>query len=61
MITIEDCKAFCDANPDYASQLACEECLGMVQAYALAHEAVSCANDPRIDPPAAPLPLLRSA
>lgn len=42
MITIEDCEAFCDADPDVVHEVACRECLGMVQAYARAHEARLC-------------------
>ena len=42
MITIKDCEAFCDANPDWVQELACRECLGMVQAYAQAHEIAVC-------------------
>lgn len=45
MITIEDCESFCDANPNWVSELACRECLTMVQAYARAHETTLCAND----------------
>jgi len=44
MITIKDCEAFCDANPNWVHELACRECLTMVQAYARAHEATVCAN-----------------
>lgn len=45
MITIEDCEAFCDADPSWVKELACRECLTMVQAYARAHETTLCAND----------------
>jgi hypothetical protein len=38
MITIEDCKAFCDAPSSQAEELACHECLTMLEAYARAHE-----------------------
>lgn len=37
MITISDCEAFCEADPDRVRALARRECLGMVQAYAQAH------------------------
>lgn len=50
MITVKDCEAFCDANPSWVHELACRECLSMVQAYARAHEATVCAND--MAPPA---------
>lgn len=45
MITIKDCEAFCDADPDWVHELACRECLTMVPAYARAHETTVCAND----------------
>lgn len=45
MITVKDCEAFCDANPNWVHELACRECLGMVPAYARAHEATVCASD----------------
>lgn len=51
MITIEDCEAFCDADPTWVGELACRECLTMVQAYARAHEATQCANDFQIASP----------
>lgn len=38
MITIEDCKAFCDASSSQVDELACRECLPLVQAYARAHD-----------------------
>ncbi|MBK6400819.1 MAG: TerB family tellurite resistance protein [Rhodocyclaceae bacterium] len=38
MITIEDCKAFCDAPASHVEELACRECLPLVQAFARAHE-----------------------
>lgn len=44
MITIEDCEAFCEADPGWVGELACRECLTMVQAYARAHETTQCAN-----------------
>jgi len=44
MITIRDCEAFCDADPSWVKELACRECLGMVQAYARAHEVSTCAS-----------------
>jgi len=44
MITIRDCEAFCDADPGWVRELACRECLGMVQAYARAHEVSTCAS-----------------
>lgn len=44
MITVNDCEAFCDANPDWVHELACRECLAMVPAYARAHELAICAN-----------------
>lgn len=56
MITIEDCEAFCDADPTWVSELACRECLTMVPAYARAHEATLCANDFHMPPPEAPAP-----
>jgi hypothetical protein len=34
MITINDCEAFCDADPVHVRHLARDECLDMVQAYA---------------------------
>ena len=55
MITIEDCEAFCDANPNWVSELACRECLTMVPAYAHAHEMTLCANDFRMEAPATPI------
>lgn len=42
MITVKDCEAFCDADPNWVSELACRECLTMVQAYARAHETTLC-------------------
>jgi hypothetical protein len=51
MITIEDCKAFCDADPASVDALACREHLPMVGAYALAHQATVCANDGRMAAP----------
>ena len=45
MITVKDCEAFCDAHPGWVNELACRECLGMVQAYARAHEVTVCTND----------------
>lgn len=56
MIRIEDCEAFCDANPDWVRELACRECLTMVQAYAHAHEMTVCANELQMDAPATPSP-----
>jgi hypothetical protein len=44
MITIKDCEALCDADPNWVHELACRECLTMIQAYASAHEATVCAN-----------------
>lgn len=46
MITIRDCEAFCDADPGWVSELARRESLGMVQAYAEAHELVTGAAAP---------------
>lgn len=46
MITISDCEAFCDADPGWVRELARRECLGMVQAYAQAHESMTGAADP---------------
>lgn len=45
MITVKDCEAFCDADPNWVHELACRECLTMVPAYARAHEATVCSND----------------
>lgn len=45
MITVKDCEALCDTQPGWVSELACRECLGMVQAYAYPHLATVCAND----------------
>jgi hypothetical protein len=45
MITVKDCEAFCDADPNWVHELACRECLTIVPAYARAHEAIVCAND----------------
>ncbi|MRR50102.1 MAG: hypothetical protein EG825_04175 [Rhodocyclaceae bacterium] len=42
MITVKDCEAFCDADPDWVRELACRECLSMVQAYARAQETQVC-------------------
>ncbi len=42
MITVKDCEALCDANPNWVNELACRECLFMVPAYASAHEATLC-------------------
>lgn len=44
MITIDDCEAFCEADPALVSELACRESLTMVQAYALAHEVRQCGS-----------------
>lgn len=52
MITIEDCRAFCDADPARVDELACREHVPMVQAYALAHQATLCANDHQMPVPA---------
>ena len=46
MITINDCEAFCDADPGWARELARRERLGMVQAYAQAHELMTRAAVP---------------
>lgn len=48
MITLEDCAAFCDANPEKVNDLARCENLTMVMAYARAHNAMLCANDSQI-------------
>ena len=40
MITIEDCKAFCDAPASQVEELACRECLPLVQAFARALEGI---------------------
>jgi hypothetical protein len=44
MITVNDCEAFCDADPSWVHELACRECLTMVPAYARAHEAALCSE-----------------
>ena len=44
MITVKDCEAFCDANPNWVNELACRECLTLVPAYARAHDIAVCAN-----------------
>jgi hypothetical protein len=44
MITVKDCEAFCDANANWVDELACRECLGMVQAYAQAHQMDVCSR-----------------
>jgi hypothetical protein len=44
MITVKDCEAFCDADPNWVHELACRECLTMVLAYARAHETMVRAN-----------------
>ena len=44
MITVKDCEALCDADPNWVHELACRECLTMVPAYARAHEATVCAE-----------------
>ncbi len=41
MITLSDCEAFCDADPGWVRELARRERLGMVQAYAQAHESMT--------------------
>ena len=46
MITIQDCEAFCDANPGWVRELARRESLGMVQAYAEAHKVMTGAAAP---------------
>lgn len=46
MITISDCEAFCDADPGWVRELARREQLGMVQAYAQAHESMTGAAVP---------------
>lgn len=56
MITIEDCAAFCEADPGWVSELACREGLTMVEAYARAHEATLCANDRRMGTPEPAIP-----
>lgn len=45
MITIEDCKAFCDADLTLVNELARRESLPMLQAFACAHAVTRCAND----------------
>lgn len=52
MITVKDCEAFCDANPNRVHELACRESLGMVQAYARAHESMGGADDGAMPAPA---------
>lgn len=44
MITLRDCEAFCDAEPNWVREMACRECLTMVQAYAGAHALAVCAR-----------------
>jgi len=48
MITISDCEAFCDADPGWVRELARREQLGMVQAYAQAHESMTGAAVPAV-------------
>ena len=45
MITLEDCAAFCAANPEMVNDWAHCENLTMVMAYARAHHAMLSAND----------------
>jgi len=45
VITLEDCVAFCSANPEMVNDWAYCENLSMVMAYARAHTAAICAND----------------
>lgn len=45
MITLDDCEAFCDADPNSVHEVACRECLGMVQAYARAHGSIGHASE----------------
>jgi len=54
MITISDCEAFCDADPGWVRELARREQLGMVQAYAQAHESMTAGVAPVA--PTCPLP-----
>lgn len=54
MITLSDCEAFCDADPGWVRELARREQLGMVQAYAQAHEMMTGAAVPVV--PTRPLP-----
>lgn len=54
MITMSDCEAFCDADPNWVRELASRECLGMVQAYALAHESMMGAAVPVMPTSTAP-------
>ena len=44
MIRIEDCEAFCDAEPGWVGELAARECLPMVMAYASAHAKAECSR-----------------
>lgn len=50
MITTSDCEAFCDADPAWVRELARRESLGMVQAYALAHESMAGTANPVMSP-----------
>lgn len=46
MITISDCEAFCDVDPGWVRELARRQKLGMVQAYAQAHELTTRVAEP---------------
>lgn len=54
MITLNDCEAFCDADPGWVRELARREGLSMVQAYAQAHESMTGVAVPFVVP--RPLP-----
>jgi hypothetical protein len=44
MITVKDLEAFCDADSNWVNELACRECLSMLQEYAHAHEIATCSH-----------------
>lgn len=45
MITLEDCAAFCDADPRWVHEMACRDAMPLISAYACAHAATVSAND----------------
>lgn len=66
MITLDDCAAFCEADPEMVDEIAHREHLCMAVAFARAHGRTLCANEdfPRAHPCARPSPspaLQRSA
>ena len=46
MITVDDCAAFCDAEPGRVHEVACREGLPLISAYARVHAMTVCVRQP---------------